>query len=155
MNIKRLTFTATGLLVLFGLFLWMKPAPEPAAKAPLAAEEMIEGSAPAAAVQSDIPELNGSDGTVPAPQPQRFEWTVSNGRRASGPERVIVHVGDTVSLTLHSDQPEELHLHGYDLHQHVHANQAATLEFIAKHAGRFALELHHSDVELTVVEVRP
>lgn len=155
MNITRLTFAAIGLLVLIGLFLWMKPAPEPAAQAPLAQDGTIEGTATAAAVQSDIPQLDERDTTAPVLQPPPYEWTVSNGRRASGPERVVVHLGDRVSLTLHSDQPEELHLHGYELHRHVPASQAATLEFVAKHAGRFALELHHSGVELAVVEVQP
>ena len=74
-------------------------------------------------------------------------------------ERVLhtsgVHKNDTVSLSVTSDEADELHLHGHDLHARLVPGQAARLEFVARRTGRFTLELHRAGLELGAVEIYP
>jgi len=89
------------------------------------------------------------------PAPQVYSLVVSKGRRVSGPELIQVHVGDTVTLEVTSDQPDELHLHGYDLHLKLLPGEPGRLSFTASHSGRFDYELHHAQLELGALEVLP
>lgn len=135
-----LVFVALGLALLAALFVWMKPAPEtppsPPAPAPIAAAEPAPlPAAPAVPVTND--------------------YVVRGGQRISGPEVIRVKQGEDVHLSVSSDKADELHLHGYDLHLHVHAGEPARLSFKAEHSGRFELELHKSHVELGNLEVMP
>ena len=86
---------------------------------------------------------------------QTFKVVVKQGRRVSGPEVITTSEGADVTLTITSDQPDEMHLHGYDLHLDLAANEPATLNFKAVHSGRFDYELHHAHVALGTLEVLP
>jgi hypothetical protein len=50
--------------------------------------------------------------------------------------------GDMLELVFASDEPAELHLHGYDIYLSVEAGIPAVLRVDAKIAGRFPLESH-------------
>jgi FtsP/CotA-like multicopper oxidase with cupredoxin domain len=141
MNRNALLFVVLGIAVLGGLFWWFKPEPEPA-PLPAAAAPL---SAPAAATEK----------TFGVPASRVFEVAVSKGRLASGPAQIQVHAGEMVTLHVTSDQDDELHLHGYDLHLSLRAGQRATLMFKAEHSGRFDYELHHAHLELGTLEVLP
>ena len=91
----------------------------------------------------------------PVSAPQTFKVVVKQGRRISGPETIKTSEGADVTLTVTSDQPDELHLHGYDLHLDLAPNEPATLHFKADHSGRFDYELHHANVTLGTLEVLP
>ena len=58
------------------------------------------------------------------------------------PSTVEARQGDTVSLTIESDQPGTFHLHGYDLTGEAKAAQPAEIQFTANATGRFALTFH-------------
>ena len=139
MNRPALLILGTGALILAGLFLALRPAPPvtPAAPPPK----------PAAATQP-------AAAAMPT-QPRSFDIAVSQGRRISGPELIQVHAGDEVVLRMTSDQADELHLHGYDLHLRLLAGEPGTLSFKAVHSGRFDYELHHARLELGALEVLP
>lgn len=69
--------------------------------------------------------------------------------------------GDTVRLTLTSDEPGEVHLHGYDLTASVSPDHPAELTFEATTAGAFGINFHvfggdslHSD-SITVESETP
>jgi plastocyanin len=72
-----------------------------------------------------------------------------------GPSEIDVAEGDTVNWRVTSDEPDELHLHGYDMHLSLQAGKTETLTFVASRTGRFPIELHRADVELAVLEVYP
>ena len=55
---------------------------------------------------------------------------------------VRVTQGEQVEITLSSDQPAELHLHGYDLSAQPEPGMPGTFSFVAKIAGRFPVEAH-------------
>jgi hypothetical protein len=137
MNLRALSFAGLGLLLLAGLFLWLRPAPG-------AASAAAPAVAPAAAPALRAP-----------PAPPVYSLVVSQGRRVSGPELIRVHAGEPLVLEVTSDQADELHLHGYDLHLKLLPGQPGRLGFTASLSGRFDFELHRADLELGVLEVLP
>ncbi len=73
---------------------------------------------------------------------QRFSVAI-NQRRVAAAMRVLrVAQGDTVEITIASDEEAELHLHGYDILVSLEPGKPAILRFEAKFAGRFAIEAH-------------
>lgn len=142
MNFGSLIFGLIGALLMTGLFWLFKPEEAPAPPA--------EVAAPAAEPAIEVPAAPPAQ-----PAPVTADIVVKEGRRVSGPEIVALREGDEVILTVTSDKNDELHLHGYDLHLHLHAGQPGTLKFTAKQSGRFAYELHKSHLELGALEVQP
>ncbi len=94
-----------------------------------------------------------------APEPPRPPETarirVRGGVASGGVEEVRVRRGDRVRLTITSDQPDEVHLHGYDIERPVGPGQPARLRFMADAEGIFELELHGSHTPIASLEVRP
>jgi len=140
MNKNTLLFLGLAVAALIGLFYLLRPAPDATPRAVVAAQT------PVAAVQAVGAEL---------PAPRVIELVVRKGQRVSGPEVVQLHEGDDVELKITSDQTDELHVHGYDLHLSLKANEPAMLAFKAEHSGRFDYELHHAHTELGTFEVEP
>lgn len=136
--------TAIGLGLLAALFAWMKPPPETAPAAAAAAAPSVAASpvAPAAAAPAE-------------PTSQAVELVVQNKRLVSGPQVVTVTEGTAVTLRIRSDEPDELHLHGYDLTLKLPRDTVADLSFVADRSGRFEYELHNSHLLLGVLEVLP
>ncbi len=140
MNKSALLYLGLGLALLAGLFLWLRPAPV---------------AAPAPTVLAAVPTAPTAPVLPAAPAPQVYSLMVSKGRRVSGPELIQVHAGDAVTLEVISDQPDELHLHGYDLRLKLLPGEPGRLSFTASHSGRFDYELHHAQLELGALEVLP
>ena len=131
---KNVVVILIGLLLLAGLFWWMKPAP-PAVMA----------------VASPVPQA-----AVPAaPAAQLFELVVKDKQLVSGPAVIAVSQGTPVTLRITVDHHDELHLHGYDLTLKLPTATPAELSFVADRSGRFEYELHHAHVDLGALEVQP
>ena len=64
------------------------------------------------------------------------------GGRIKGEETLKVRRGDQVQVSLVSDQPMVLHLHGYDIDAKVAPAAPALLTFKADVAGRFPVHEH-------------
>ena len=89
--------------------------------------------------------------------PATIETVLSGGVRAGGEETVRVAQRSTVALRWRSDQPAELHLHGYDIEAEIGPGHPVTMLFRADFPGRFPAELHGAAGEAVVLylEVRP
>jgi hypothetical protein len=85
----------------------------------------------------------------------QVELVIKGGQLVSGPKVIRLKRDDQVKLVVVTDRADELHLHGYNLEQKVAPGRPATLEFAAKRTGRFALELHKSGTEVSVLEIYP
>lgn len=131
-------------VVLAGLFLWMRPAPPPA----------LETAPTVAATAASQPVVPVPPVAV-APVAQVFELVVKEKKLISGPAVFSVTQGTPVTLRITVDHHDELHLHGYDLTLKLPTAQTAELSFVADKSGRFEYELHHSHVDLGVLEVQP
>ena len=160
---RPLLFIVGAMVILTGLFELLRPLPPGGAKHAHAATTTAATAAPAASAVSVPPTVQSSPAAAsaettasqPAAAVKTFVIEVRNGQRISGPERIESHEGDHVALTVTSDQPDEMHLHGYDLHLSLRANEPATLTFDATHSGRFDYELHHAHTTLGTLEVLP
>lgn len=77
----------------------------------------------------------------------------------SGAIRIVE--GDAIELRWTSDEPVELHLHGYDMEIHVRPGEAAAMVIEATATGRFPITSHgwgkggHGHDALTYLEVYP
>jgi len=84
----------------------------------------------------------------------RIEVTVSHGRISPKPSLHHIHLGDRVQLTVTSDQPDEVHLHGYDQEIAIQPGKPGTINVTADLPGIFEVELHKSDLQLLQLEVK-
>jgi plastocyanin len=71
------------------------------------------------------------------------------------PEEVSVREGDRVTMSITSERPVEIHVHGYDLEREVKPDETTELSFEANLTGRFPVEDHETEEELGVLVVEP
>jgi hypothetical protein len=97
--------------------------------------------------------------SIAAAQSQVVDLAIQDGRLR--PEQRVIRVqrGDAVTLRCTSDRALTLHLHGYDIERRVDPGTTATMSFVARAAGRFAIEIHGGPggraTTLGYLEVRP
>ena len=73
-----------------------------------------------------------------------FDIAIKDGK-VTGAKSARVTQGDTVILRWTSDQPMELHLHGYDVDAKVAPGKPAEMRVDARATGRFPVEVHTHD----------
>ena len=79
---------------------------------------------------------------------------VKDGKPIGGITRVSVAKGTHVDLVVHSDVADEVHLHGYDLHEDVKAGGVAQIVFDAKITGVFEAELESRRLQILELTVK-
>jgi FtsP/CotA-like multicopper oxidase with cupredoxin domain len=81
------------------------------------------------------------------------------GRAAAADDTLRFRQGDAVELTVSSDAPMDLHLHGYDLEASARPGQPARFAFVARLPGRFPISEHRHDARhhrsVLFIEVHP
>jgi hypothetical protein len=80
---------------------------------------------------------------------------VRDGKPVGGVKDVTFKKGGTVDLTVKSDTADEVHFHGYDVHQDVAKGGSVHFRFPATIDGRFVVELEQHKQELANVTVTP
>ncbi len=79
-----------------------------------------------------------------------------DGRPVGGLEKVSVRKGDTIRLTVASeDTSGEIHLHGYDVKRDLEAGSSVTFAVPATIEGIFEVELESSATQIAQVTVEP
>jgi len=63
--------------------------------------------------------------------------------------------GDTVRFRVRSDEPEEVHVHGYDIKKDLEAGETATMSFKATITGIFEIEFEESAEQIAELRVDP
>lgn len=139
-------FIISGLILLGGLFLLLRPVKPESPEAPAAPPPTL-ADVPAPAAANLPPEEEG-------------EWSVvmlrvADGALVEGPSLIRVQQGDPVHIVVESDRDDEFHLHGYDLALPLAAGAPGELQFTADRSGRFTYELHATHLELGALEVLP
>jgi hypothetical protein len=94
-----------------------------------------------------------------------FALAIVRGRLPAEQRVIKVEKGDAVRLRVTSDEPGDLHLHGYRLAATLTPGVAAELAFTAHATGRYPFEWHgagaaaksgaHHGPPLAALEVRP
>ena len=93
------------------------------------------------------------DTRAAGPQDKTFDVSIEDGEMS--PEEISARKGDRVTLSIESDEPLEVHVHGYDVEREVEPGRAAELSFKADLTGRFEIENHETEEELGELQVRP
>jgi len=96
----------------------------------------------------------GEKGDPEAKADVRAVIRINGGEVTSAPERIEAAKGDVVRIEVHSDTPDTVHLHWYDLEKAVRPGSPAVLTFTADQTGRFEVETHESGLLLTQLLVR-
>ena len=90
-----------------------------------------------------------------------IEVRIENRKVVEPAAAIRITEGDTVELRWTSDEPVELHLHGYDLKIQVRPDAPAAMVVAATATGRFPITSHgwgaggHGHDALTYLEVYP
>lgn len=138
-KISPIIYAVLIVVVLVGLFYFLKPK---------TGEKQIQpNQSTPSADQNQLPS--------PQDNSKSFDLVINNKKISKGSETIKVTQGDDVIINITSDEPEELHLHGYDVSVQFEKDQAVQLKFNANLSGRFPFELENSKVELGAVEVSP
>jgi plastocyanin len=119
-----------------------EPSAEPDAPAVTTTEEP---AAPGATTESAQPETAEASVAV----------EVRDGQPVGGPKELTVAKGDTVTIEVSVDAPQEIHVHGYELEAEATPETPAVIEFTADLEGVFDVESHTSEALLAKVVVEP
>ncbi|MEX2195226.1 MAG: hypothetical protein WD844_08055 [Thermoleophilaceae bacterium] len=95
--------------------------------------------------------------TEPAepPEPEATRIRVEGGQPVGGLEEITVNTGDTVRLTVTSDGPQQVHVHGYDIIEDAAPDAPARFEFDADIEGVFEVELEGPHTQIAELRVEP
>jgi hypothetical protein len=106
--------------------------------------------------------LQGSSDSDGGSSNRTFAFELANGKAVGGSKDVSANQGDRLTVTLHTDVPAELHIHGYELAKDIDAGKTGSISFTANATGEFEIEAHHlvhgeeeSGVELAQLAVNP
>ena len=93
--------------------------------------------------------------TAAPPTPAVPVVTVVDAKPQGGIKKLKFTKGDTIRFRVKSDTTDEIHFHGYDVHEDVKAGGTATFSVPAKIEGRFVVELEDHGTQIAEVEVDP
>ena len=78
-----------------------------------------------------------------------------DGEPEGGPVTIEATKGQTVRIVVRSDQPDEVHLHGYDVEQAASPGAPAVFRLTADLEGIFELESHVTETVIARLVVNP
>ena len=123
---------------------------------------LVEQEAGAAAlsfvpVLTDLPIVDSASQELAEPAPEAFSLGAFavDPSAATHPLAELAATLPPAAAAFASDAGEAVHFHGYDIEKPVTPGTPLRIPFTANLPGRFELELHHPDVVLAVIEVRP
>ncbi len=93
----------------------------------------------------------------PAAEPRPAYTTVRlrGGEPVGGPQEISLEQGDTARIEFRSDQPGEIHIHGYDKYVDLEAGKPARTRFEADLEGIFEIENHDTATPVAELRVNP
>jgi hypothetical protein len=99
--------------------------------------------------------INGSGGEDNDKSSSSGVVTVVDAKPQGGVQKLKFTKGSTIKFTVKSDTADEIHFHGYDVHQDVKAGGQVTFSVPATIEGRFIVELEDHKTQIAEVEVDP
>lgn len=152
---QRLGLVALAIVVAVVGFIIARPEgdDEPAEQAATPAVQTETTPGQATSEEADAP---AETETTPAePKPEVVRVRVRDGEPVGGPKEIRVKKGDTVRFDVHSNTPDEVHVHGYDLLEDVGPGAPARFRFEADIEGIFEVELHSAHTLIVELRVEP
>jgi hypothetical protein len=96
------------------------------------------------------------DAPTPKPKPEFQKVAIKAGNVQGGEQEIEVAKGDTAMIEVTSDEPDDIHLHGYDISKTVAPGKPARFRFKADLEGIFEIEAHHiGNVTIATLVVEP
>jgi hypothetical protein len=86
-----------------------------------------------------------SSTTEAPPKPDVERIDIKNFEVQGGVRNINVKKGDDVRIVVTSDQPDEIHLHGYDIEKEAAPGKPANFSFTADIEGVFEIESHTNE----------
>lgn len=139
--------TAIAFAVAVGLAAGCAPGEQGAAPA----QSPASTNGPADASPTETAEASP---TETADAVETIRVSVQDGEVSPPPDRVTVQKGQRVRIVVTSDQPDELHIHGYDESIELEPGEPATVEFTADQSGLYEVETHETNTLLFQLVVR-
>jgi hypothetical protein len=87
-------------------------------------------------------------------EPLTIRIDVEDGKPVGGIKRATAAKDQQVELVVHSDVADEVHVHGYDLHEDVETGGTARIRFTARLTGVFEAELESRKLQIVELTVR-
>jgi hypothetical protein len=85
---------------------------------------------------------------------RRIDITVTGRQVTPKPATVNISVGESLTISVTSDQDNQLHAHGFDIEQDIKAGQQTEVTVKGAKTGVFEVELHEPELRLFQVAVR-
>lgn len=97
---------------------------------------------------------------MPKPMPatdKTFTLVLKDYALVSGPSRMMVNQGDTVTLRVKSNRGGHLMIHGYDQELAIGEAGESTLTFVVDKSGRFFMHVHAGEehIPIATIEIQP
>ena len=80
---------------------------------------------------------------------------VVGAKPQGGIQKLEFKRGDDVEFRVASDTADEIHVHGYDIHEDVAQGGSVTFSFPGKIEGRFVVELERKGEQIAQLDVNP
>jgi FtsP/CotA-like multicopper oxidase with cupredoxin domain len=108
-------------------------------------------AATATATPTETAESPGEEST-PTPTPTPKPPPLLTADRVT---KLEATEGETVKFRVRSDEPEEVHVHGYNIAKDIEPGQTVTMSFKADINGSFEIEFEHSHTQIAELKVEP
>ena len=120
------------------------------------ADDSANTSAQQTATPTATPTAEGGQETsTPTPTPTPTPKPQPPLLQAGKVTKLRFDEGETVRFRVRSDQPEHVHVHGYDIMKDVEPGKTANVSFKATITGIFEIELEDSAQEIAELRVDP
>lgn len=110
---------------------------------------------PSTAATETTAASTATETTTAKPEPQVATIRVKGGEPVGGVRKLTFTEGERIRFRVSADEPELVHLHGYDVEQPVGPGRPTSFDVPATITGRFEAELENSAVQVAEVTVEP
>ena len=143
-NRRSLALVAAAVALAVTAFLVLRPSDD----TPSSSSTTPTSTSPSATTTS-------TTGSTPTTLPDATVIHLVGGQPVGGKRKISVKKGDTIRLKVTSDEPGEIHVHGFDLEQEAGPGKPASFTFQANIEGRFEVESHASGAQIAEISVNP
>ena len=157
MNSTQRLLVIVGIVVVAAVGFVLLKGTDDSDRLPLATDTT---AAPAPDVATSTDSASEAPRTTPArprttAKPAGPRIVVRGLEPVGGVKRLTFRKGETIRFTVVSDQPEEIHFHGYDVAQDVAPGRPVRFAVPAEIEGIFEVELEHSGTQIASITVEP
>jgi hypothetical protein len=114
-----------------------------------------QDAGPAAGTATPTATTEASPGEAATPQPTATPRPKPPLVTGEGVKQLSFREGDTVRFRVRSSEPEEVHVHGYDIAKDLEPGKTVTIAFKATITGIFEIEYEHSARQIAELKVEP